>query len=221
MTEPGEYKRTLFDKHGAVAADYIKAVAYGAMVSSLSFGAFALASGGMSWTVVLVSLLAGAATTGAALALSIGVGSTWKRFMVDGTSTPYVEQYSYQQALVMQGKLDEALESFEAVIAEQPDLVSPRVKAAELYAREKREPRRAAELFREAQGIPAITAGEYVYVTNRLVDLFTGPLNQPGKALVELRKLIERYPGTAAALQARSALAELKIQQTDVSSRTK
>jgi TolA-binding protein len=35
-------------------------------------------------------------------------------------------------------------------------------------------------------------------------------LNDPGRALVELRRLIERYPGSAAADRARDALATLK-----------
>ncbi|HEX3867480.1 MAG TPA: hypothetical protein VHV78_12045 [Gemmatimonadaceae bacterium] len=130
--------------------------------------------------------------------------------MVDGHSTPYAEQYSYQQALVMRGELDAALESFEAVIAENPTGVAPRIKAAELYDREKRDHRRAAELFRDAQRIPSITTGEFVYVTNRLVDLFVGPLGDPGRALVELRRLMDRCPGSAAAKSARQALTVIK-----------
>jgi len=66
------------------------------------------------------------------------------------------------------------------------------------------------ELLRDAQRLPTIAVGQDVYVSHRLVDLFTGPLNEPGRALVELRRLIERYPASAAAEQARKALAELK-----------
>lgn len=51
---------------------------------------------------------------------------------------------------------------------------------------------------------------EDVYVTNRLVDLLAGPLGDAGRACVELRKLIERYPGSANAQRAREALARLK-----------
>src|SRR5215471_18065437 len=99
----------------------------------------------------------------------------------------------------MAGKLDEALESFEAVIAVKPTAVDPRVKAAELYDRDKKNHARAAELFREVLRIESVTTGQYVYAANRLVDLYTGPLNDPGKALGELRRLIDRYHGSAAA----------------------
>ncbi len=140
------------------------------------------------------------------------VGDGWKTIAVDGSSTPYREQFSYQQALVMQGRLDEALQSFEMIIAEQLLAVDARIRAAELYARDKQDPRRAAELFRDVQRIESVTSGEFMYATNRLVDLYTGPLVEPGRALVELRRLIERFPGTSAAEHARDALGRLKAQ---------
>jgi len=138
------------------------------------------------------------------------VGTAVQRVAVDGTSTPYEEQYSYQQALVMQGRLDDALESFEAIIAEQPRAIEARLRAAELYARNKQNHARAAELFRQVQRIPAVRIGDDVHATHRLVDLLTGPLADRGRALVELRRIVEKYPGTRAAEQARAGLSALK-----------
>lgn len=209
MSERKPYKPTLFDRHGPAAVDLMRAFSYGLVVFSLTLSV-GWAQAGFSIGLVVAAVLFGAAVYFSALAFSGAIGWTWKRFMVDGASTPYVEQYSYQQSLVMAGRLDDALESFEAVIAAQPGAIDPRVKAAELYDREKRNHRRAAELFREAQNIETIATGQYVYVTNRLVDLYTGSLNEPGRALVELRKLIDRCPGTPAAEQARAALKVLK-----------
>ncbi len=209
LTAQREYQRTLFDRHGPAASDFLRTAGYGVMVFGLTFGVLVLETG-FSWSNVGVSVLAGALAGGMSLFLAHASESAWKHLMMNGTSTPYTEQYSYQQALVMQGKLDEALESFEAVISENPDAVDARIRAAELYAREKGDHARAAALFREAQGIASISAGEDIYVSNRLVDLLTGPLQEPGRALVELRRLIERHPGTAAAGHARIALAELK-----------
>jgi len=211
MAERAEYKRTLFDRHGPVAADYLRVLAYGAMVFGITVAAFTLRAGFKWWTIP-VGLVVGAASAGLGLFVAHAAGGAWKRVMVDGSSTPYAEQYSEQQALVMQGKLDEALASFEAVIAERPDSIDARIRAAELYAHDKGDHRRAGELFREAQRVPTIARGQDVYVTHRLVDLLTGPLNQPGRALVELRRLIDRYPTSPAASQARDALARLKAQ---------
>ena len=43
-----------------------------------------------------------------------------------------------------------------------------------------------------------------------LVDLHLGPLEDEGRALVELRRLIDGFPGTREAEMAREALAKLK-----------
>jgi tetratricopeptide (TPR) repeat protein len=209
MTEPDEYKRTFLDRHGPEGLQHIRAFGFGLMVFGLTFGVI-IAKIGFHWWVLPVAVFAG--VFGGAGGFLVGelAGGTYKHMMVNGSSTPYVEQYSYQQSLVMAGKLDEALESFEAVIAEKPDAIDACVKAAELYDRDKKNHVRAAELFRQVQRIETVQAGQFVYATNRLVDLYTGPLNEPGKALGELRKLIDRYPSSPAAAKAREALAVLK-----------
>jgi hypothetical protein len=208
--EPRPYRRTLFDRHGSAAADLVRSATYGVMVSGLVFGAVALASAHMSVGVVFIALLAGFATAVATYSLSAAVGGFAKSLTVSGVSAPSEAQYSFQQALVMQGNIDDAIASFDAIIAADATAVRPRVLAAELYAQHRGDARRAAELLREAQRSPAITTGEDVYVTNRLVDLLIGPLGDTGRACVELRKLIERYPASAVAARAREALARLK-----------
>src|SRR4051812_30891149 len=147
-----EYKPTFFDRNGPEAGVLLHGLSYGLMVFGLCIPMFALVNekahvvGGL-WAVPWVlacSTIAAALTSMGGIAFVNAMGNTWKRLTIDGTSTPYKEQYSYQQALVMQGRLDDALESFEAVIAEKTDAVDPRVKAAELYARDKGNHRRAA-----------------------------------------------------------------------------
>jgi hypothetical protein len=209
VTDPPPYKSTLFDRLGPDAQFVVRAWGYGLTVFGTAFGAMAF-RGALSLSGLLVATAAGALVGLTAYYLSDYTGRAVNEVMFSGSSTPYQEQYSYQQALVMQGKVAEALESFEALIVESPESVAARIKAAELYAREGKNPTRAAELFREARRIPAITPRDDVYIANRLVDLFTGPLGTPGRALVELRRLIERYPGTTTAANAREALGRLK-----------
>ena len=206
-----EYKPTLFDRHGPAALDRIRALAYGAMVFGLTFGALAVEMGVSVWTFAW-SLLAAAATAGLATLFSKAAGDGWQQVAMSGASTPYEEQFSYQQSLVMQGKVNEALASFEDMIAAAPDAIEPRIRAAELYGQSREGARRAAELLREAQRIRSIAPGRDIYATNRLVDLLTGPLRDPGRAVVELRKLIDRYPTSTAAAHARDALARIKQQ---------
>jgi hypothetical protein len=203
------YKPTFLDRHGADGGLYLRAIGGAALVLGVSLSGFAL-FGHLTFGVVIGCLAAALGVSAVPIWIANGAGWTFKRLMVDGASPPYVEQYSYQQALVMQGRVDDALASFEAIITQDPVTIDARLRAAELYDRERKNVVRAAALFREVQRIPTVSAGQFIFVTNRLVDLYTGPLNEPGKALVELRRLIEMHPTSPAAEHARAALVRLK-----------
>jgi hypothetical protein len=208
------YKPTFFDRRGPDGGLYLRALAYGATVLGIATTGFALF--GHLTLGVITGCLAAALLAGLLPMLAANsAGWTFKRFMVDGSSTPYVEQYSQQQAMVMQGRVDDALASFEAIIAAHPTAIEPRLRAAGLYDRERKNPQRAASLFREVQRLPSASPGHFIFATTRLVDLYTGPLNAPGQALVELRRLIELHPHSPAADHARVALTRLKSEMTD------
>lgn len=130
--------------------------------------------------------------------------------MPSGHTTPSQADYSREDALLMQRDVRGALESFEAKIAADPLLVGARVHAADLYAREGNDPARAEALFREVQRIRGVAQADDLYVSNRLVDLYDGPLANPGRAMVELRRIIDRFGGTRAAADARRGLATIK-----------
>jgi hypothetical protein len=207
----------LFDRYGPDARMLLQAAGYMVLIFGLTVVLFAVLAAKLHLHGFAAAALVLVGAPGSALGIgwlgwriAAGVENTVRRFAIDGTSTPYNEQHSYQQALVMQGRLDDALESFEAVIAEQPAAVVARLRAAELYARDKGNHVRAAELFREVQRIESVSTGELVLATNRLVDLYNGPLGEPGRAMVELRRLIERCPSTPAAAHARDVLARMK-----------
>jgi len=220
VDQSSEYKTTLFDRHGAAGADILRAWGYGLMVFGVTMGAicFTMATAGTGgkaplwqWLEALaISAVLGALTGLAGFMFARGAGTGWKRLMVDGSATPYEEQYSHEQSLVMRGQVDAALASFESIIRGNPAAVKPRVRAAELYSREQGNHLRAAQLLSEVQRIESAGVGDIVYAAHRLVDLYTGPLNEPGRAMVELRRLIEKFPGTPAAEQARDALGTLK-----------
>jgi hypothetical protein len=204
-----EYKVTLFDRHGPAALDRVRVVAYAAMVFGLTFGVLALRTGLSIWTFVW-SLAASVLAGGAVHLLVTAVGDGATALTTGGHGWSSEGDFSHQASLVMQGRVDEALASYESLIAASATAIEPRVLAADLYSRNPAHARRAAELLREAQRIPAITPGRDSYVTNRLVDLLLGPLGDPGRALVELRRLIERYPNSTPARHAREAIARIK-----------
>jgi hypothetical protein len=212
------YKRTFLDRHGPVGALRLVAGGHAIFVFGLSLPMFLvlgvkkLGLGG--WHLLLFTL--GAAVTLGILAAVFGlwlgdsaaVGAT--KIYAGGDSTPYEDQFSEEQALVMQEKFGAALDSFEHRIATNPAEPRVRIAAADLYAAHGNNSVRAAELYREVQRLPNVASGHDVYVSNKLADLYLGPLQDPGRALVEFRRLAARYPGTAVAKNATLAIANLK-----------
>ncbi|MDQ6827723.1 MAG: hypothetical protein M3081_02525 [Gemmatimonadota bacterium] len=128
------------------------------------------------------------------------------------TGTPHVD-FSLQESMAMRGDIAGALASYEALIATSPADAAARFRAAELYLRSGGSPARAAELFAEVRAIPKRTAGDDMYATNRLIDLYSsGPLRDDTKMLRELRGLAERHPGTKIGEDARAAYERMKTE---------
>ena len=129
-----------------------------------------------------------------------------------GKSTPYESQFSWVESLEARGDVAGALAAWERILAEQPGSAAPRLRAAELYAGRGADPRRAAQLFREVRDLPGVASRDALYATSRLVDLYDGALAEPGRALVELRRIVEQFPASPAATHARGAIPRLKAQ---------
>jgi hypothetical protein len=126
-----------------------------------------------------------------------------------GNSTPYAKTYSAEQALAVKGDVAGALEAYQAAMALNPDDPEPRIQAAELHFRGAT-PGKAVPLFVDARRLSGANRSRELYVTQRLIDLYLGPVKDPSRALVELRRLADRFPGTREAASARDLILKLK-----------
>lgn len=218
MKRRSSYKVTFFDKHGPSGVVRLQAI----QLAAKAFGAGILMAGalghlkfGLSGLPFILFTLLGGLTLGG-IAMFVGLqmgnaaGEVASRVYMGGNTTPYEDQFSEEQAKVMQRDYAGALELFEHKIAERAGDARVRIAAADLYATHGENPRRAAELYKEVQRIPELKGGQDIYVSNKLADLYLGALKEPGRALVEFRRLIHRYPDSTAAKHARMALANLK-----------
>lgn len=145
--------------------------------------------------------------------LVIMSGTAWaasrlvaRSVLPSGDSSPYEAEYSYEQALVMQGRVDDAIASAEERIRAEPDNVRARIFAAELEA-VNRSMSSAIAHFRSARLIEAITPEQKLHATSRLVDLYGKERNAEGVAR-ELRYLAAHFPNSAAGRGARDMLAQ-------------
>lgn len=122
--------------------------------------------------------------------------------------------YSHIQAIAARGDVAGALKEFEAIIAAEPASVEARIQAAELYATSRTDVVRAAALYHEVRRIEGVSAARDLYASQRLIDLYDGPLRQPSKSLTELRRIIDRHHGSREAEFARTTLAKRRNEQS-------
>jgi hypothetical protein len=123
--------------------------------------------------------------------------------------------YSHIEALEAIGDIDGALAAWEATIAREPAAHGARLHAADLHIKHRQDAARAAVLFREVRQAASASADAKRYASQRLVDLYLGPLDAPGKAMAELRRCIDEWPDSREARLAREGLRRLKAQQAE------
>lgn len=218
MKRRSSYKVTLLDKYGPDAMRYYAAAKYALVVLALSsvmfyvLGSFKLGLGGLA---LLAFTLVGSATLSGVsmfvgLRLGDAAGHGASHVYMGGASTPYEDGFSVEQSLVMQRDYAGALHMYEQRILAMPSDGRLLIAAADLYATHGENPKRAAELYKDVQRLPDVAPGQDIYVSNKLADLYLGKLAEPGRALVEFRRLMSRYPGSVAEKNAKMALDNLK-----------
>jgi hypothetical protein len=168
---------------------------------------------------VFLILIAIALGYGAGVALGRvvlgGSGMTAQQIHMPDAAGTYVAQYSHIDALEAQGRYAAAVDAWEKVAIAEPHNPWPLIRAGELYLRTLKEPALALERFAGARSVPGVRPETEMYASLKIIDLYLGPLADEGRAFVELRRLIERHPGTREAAHARAALARLKAARRD------
>ena len=214
---PGErpsrrYRLTLLDRLGPDGGLLLRCASYGVYVFGVTLFAAMLAGGARAALLFgLGGAIAGFAVSWVAWKISGAAGAGFRAFIQpSGASTPYRAQYSYEESLAARGNVAGAIEAYERRLLELPHDADLLRRAAELCAGDGNDPARAAAIFRALRDIPAVAPGHALYASQRLIDLYRGPLNDDGRALVELRRLVETHPGTPAAAHAREAIRRIK-----------
>jgi hypothetical protein len=218
LLEPTRYRRSMFERLGPDGPMLLRAAPYAAVVFAcllMLFGTLRRKLEYPGWLVLPLAAATTTAITWAGMRFARSIGETVGHFLLPtGESTPYEHQFSREEALVARGEIAGAVESLEAAIAtmslETPTGISVRIRAAELYMGKAADPKRAVALLREVQRHPGLPPSQDIYVSNRLIDLLLGPLDQPSRALFELRRIADRYPDSSAATHARAAIVTVK-----------
>lgn len=218
MPEPIPIEISDHDWHAREAADRMRlrlrfAVLF---VAALAFSTFVSRLTPFRGTALLVFVLGTAiAVAGFIFAMShwfpAGFAHAFVSFLAPNRgSAPRETSYSHIQAMAARGDVDGALRAYEEVIAADVGAVDASLRAADLYASSGRDLARAAALLAAVRRVPGLSANRDLYATQRLIDLYDGPLDAPAKSLTELRRIVERHRDSREAPFARAALVRRK-----------
>jgi hypothetical protein len=117
--------------------------------------------------------------------------------------------FSSIETLVVRGDFETAAEAYRERAQQPSQRVEATVRRAGLLGGPLRQPETAlVELASLRQG--KLSPAEDLRVGVALVDLYERRLADPGRAMAELRRLIDLYPGAASVRRLRRALADLK-----------
>ncbi|MBY0490831.1 MAG: hypothetical protein K2R93_13400 [Gemmatimonadaceae bacterium] len=110
------------------------------------------------------------------------------------------------EALFTQGDIEGSMAAFDALRDQHgatPELLR---READLHLGRDGRPERARELLIRLRQTPGVSRGDELFATQRLIDLYFGALRDEPRALSEMRRLVERFPGTRDAEGARAEL---------------
>ena len=215
-----QYRRTLSDRMGGESADLFKALTWSlvpTVAGALIGAAWAIKRGlppGHALGYVAIAALLGAIIFGGGGFLFIwgfsrGAGEGFGAFIQP--KGEYQRDYSREDSLVARGDINGAIASLKKIGDSEPDNLEVRLRAAELH-RKTSSFEEASALYREVQA-KAVRHRDDVHASLRLIDLYLAWPGHEGRSMRELKRLIDKYPGTEIAKRSKSALANLKSER--------
>jgi hypothetical protein len=214
-----EYRRSIADRIGPEGADVFRAFNWSIIptVAGMAIGVAWTAKRGLppnhalALTYIVLGAVIGAMIFGGGsllfiFGLSRGAGEGFGAFIQP--QGDYERDYSREDSLVARGDVAGALSSFESIATDEPDNLEVRLRAAELH-RKNSSFEDAARLYRDVQS-KAQRPKDDIQASLRLIDLYLAWPENEGRSMRELKRLIDKYPGSEIEKRSRAALASLK-----------
>lgn len=129
----------------------------------------------------------------------------------DGSSTPSVDQHSNIAAMAIRGETAQAAEAYRAAIAADPDDIVACEQLAQLALRELKDFELAIQAYREAERRAPQPKRQLGYAM-LVATVYRDSLKDAGRTMVELRRILARYPDAPNAAALHAELEEIKAQ---------
>lgn len=121
--------------------------------------------------------------------------------------------FSGEEAMVAQGHTEAAAEAYRLRAGKRHDRVNALIRRAELLAGPLHSPAAAVQELETLQADAGqLSPGEDMRLGLALTEMYEQRLHDPGRAMVEVRRLIDRYPEMRQARELRGLLAALRRQ---------
>lgn len=150
-----------------------------------------------------------------AVGIAFAIGSLIDRtsrgfasMVLAGGNIPYAHQYSEQDALIVHGRIDEAISSFQAVIVAQPRDLEARLRLAALLAGPAGRREDAEREFLEVRAM-APSPQQAAALSNALIDLYRD-MGRRDDLMIELGRFARRFPDTRGGKAAAEYLTRLR-----------
>jgi|GEM_PF-844622 F0F1-type ATP synthase assembly protein I len=177
----------------------------------LLLGFFAMAGGRGPW-VLLVCVLAGwgSAYFGPLFIAHMAGRAGGALYAPSGKSTPRKKEHSLAESLVVRGMYEEAFAVFQDAINDDPTDWQPYVRIARIKRDQTSDVEGAAVWFKRAISESGVPSGPRLLMLKEYVELCSGRLETPGKAMPLLARIAEVESDTPEGAWAATALAEIK-----------
>jgi tetratricopeptide (TPR) repeat protein len=129
----------------------------------------------------------------------------------DGSSTPSVDQHSNIAAMAIRGETAKAAEAYRAAIAADPSDLVACEQFAQLALRELKDYDLAAQAYREAERRATQPKRQLGYAI-LVAAVYRDYLRDAGQTMVELGRILARYPDAPNAPALRAELEQIKAQ---------
>lgn len=177
-----------------------------ALTVGLGFGA--IAGGGVAqlwgWNPLAGAFLGAVAGASGMYFVTLGIVEKSAAVMQtiynpSGDSTPPKREYSRAESLAIRGRYREAADAYELHCAEDPSDPEPYFRLAWLYRDRLGELQTAVSWLKRVRVDAKIDSGKDLLATQEIIEIYTHKLRDPRKAIPELARITQKYPGTPAA----------------------
>jgi len=194
-------------------------VRYAALVSAvlvIGGGLLMVVGAGFGFLLILAGLVLGALTCVLYVVfkfLVVPSANTLVGFFgaQSGSSTPPTKGYSAIEAMVAEGRYQDAAVAYRREIAADPSDTEVRSRLAQLLMDRLEDFPAAARYLKEARNVTKNDRRKMGY-SLRLVDLYRSRLGDRGKAMVELRRFIDTFPDSPHIDGVRRELSDLLVE---------